>query len=84
MTRKEILNQYLNHELNPIAIIGISNNSGIAILNILVDGMEEKVLGIYNNNEVFKRKVYYDQEDYAFFRLGSLRFYLNEAMRVNV
>lgn len=83
MTRKEILNQYLNHELQPIASIGIANNYGIAILDILVDGMDEKVLGIYGNKNVFKRKVYNDQEGFAFFRIGTLRYYLHEAMRIN-
>lgn len=82
MTRKEVLNQYLNNEISPIAIIGISNNSAIAILDILNDGMDEKVFGIYNSNEVFKRKLYFDKNDEAYFRLGSLTFYLNEAMRI--
>jgi hypothetical protein len=81
MTRKEVLNQYLNNEITPIATIGISNNCGIAILDILNEGMEEKVFGIYGNNEVFKRKLYFDKNDEAFFKLGSLTFYLNEAIR---
>ena len=83
MTKKTILNQFLNNELQPIAMIGVTNNLSIAILDILNDGMNEKVLGVYGNNEVFKRKLYFDKNDEAFFKIGSLTFFLNEAIRID-
>ena len=77
-TKKEYLKAYQDKTLKPIAVIPISNNCGIEILGIEND---EKVIGVYNNNDVFIRKLYHTKND-VYFKLGSLKFSIGEAILV--
>ena len=81
MTKKELLNKYKNNEVKAVAVIGISNNCAIEILEVEY-GIDDRIIGIFNGQEVFKRKLYYSDND-TFFKLGNSRYSLSEAIRVN-
>ena len=70
-----------------IATYGLSNTSGIAILNI-VYGIEDKVKFSYHNGEKFGRtstaKIRYNEEGSSFFISGKKRYYLNEFIKSEV
>jgi hypothetical protein len=76
MTKKEFKTQ---------AIITVSNLGGIEImLDYRGDSLYYRwSYGSENEQEINEAEIEYDEQSDPFFSIGEVRYYLNEAMRVN-
>ena len=78
MNKKDYFEKYQKGELNPKGVIPISNSCSIEILEIEY-GTDDRVIGVYNGTDIFKRKLYYTNDD-IYFKLGSIKHSLGEAI----
>jgi len=68
------------NNINELKVIGISSDGLIKVYEITENRIK---FSYYNEQKIKNVKLYYDVKNDVYFKCGSLKYYLNEIMRIN-